>query len=201
LESCDAVSSSLLALRLPGRTEIALSFEQPIGRIWLRGLARVMEYATEFRRREVSISQVTTQLSVGGSFNPTQISDLLARGITAVVDCRSERSDDPGLLAAAGIQFHRLQTDDKYAPDYAALRAAVDWVRDQQAQGGHVYIHCEHGVGRAPLLTSATLVAQGYSAGEALRLVRRARWQALPNDRQLHALRLFELQTHHGDSR
>ena len=194
------MSSSLLALRLPERTEIALSFEQPFGRIWLRGLARVMEYATEFRRRDVSISKVTPQLSVGGSFTSAQIPDLLRRGITAVVDCRSERSDDAERLAAAGIQFHRLQTIDKYAPDYAALRAATDWVSEHMAHGGHVYIHCEHGVGRAPLLTSATLVAQGYSAAEALRIVRRARWQALPNDRQLHALRVFELHAYSGDT-
>jgi predicted protein tyrosine phosphatase len=192
------VSSSLLALRLPGRTDIALSFEQPIGRIWLRGFARVLEYATEFRRRDVSISQVTPGLSVGGAFTPAQIATLRARGVTAVVDCRSERCDDAALLAQAGIQFHRLQTRDKFAPEYAALRTAVDWVSDHLAQGGHVYIHCEHGVGRAPLLASATLVALGHSAGEALRMVRSARWQALPNDRQLHALRTFELHTHHG---
>ncbi|MBV9132075.1 MAG: dual specificity protein phosphatase family protein [Chloroflexi bacterium] len=192
------MSSNLLALRLPGRTEIALSFEQPIGRIWLRGLARVMEYATEFRRREVSISRVTPQLSVGGSFTADQIPDLTARGITAVVDCRSERSDDAALLAEAGVQLYRLHTRDKFAPEYATLRAAVDWVSDHLARGGHVYIHCEHGVGRAPLLASATLVAHGHSAGDALRMVRSARWQALPNDRQLHALRMFEVHIRHG---
>jgi hypothetical protein len=38
------------------------------------------------------------------------------------------------------------------------------------------------------------LIAQGYSAPEALRIVRTARWQALPNDRQLAALLLFEQQ-------
>jgi hypothetical protein len=36
------------------------------------------------------------------------------------------------------------------------------------------------------------LVAQGYSAPEALHTVRAARWQALPNDRQLRALLAFE---------
>jgi hypothetical protein len=38
----------------------------------------------------------------------------------------------------------------------------------------------------------AVLVGQGYSAPEALRIVRTARWQALPNDRQLAALLNFE---------
>ncbi|MCA1647623.1 MAG: phosphatase, partial [Chloroflexi bacterium] len=54
------------------------------------------------------------------------------------------------------------------------------------------FLHCEHGVGRGPLMACAVLVAQGCSAPEALRLVRAARWQALPNDRQLAALLNFE---------
>ena len=53
-------------------------------------------------------------------------------------------------------------------------------------------MHCEHGVGRGPLMACAVLVAQGHSAPEALRIVRAGRWQALPNDRQLAALLDFE---------
>jgi hypothetical protein len=41
-------------------------------------------------------------------------------------------------------------------------------------------------------MTCAVLVAQGYSAPDALRIVRTARWQAMPNDRQLAALLTFE---------
>ena len=41
-------------------------------------------------------------------------------------------------------------------------------------------------------MTCAVLIAQGYTAPRALRTVRQARWQALPNDRQLSALLDFE---------
>ena len=41
-------------------------------------------------------------------------------------------------------------------------------------------------------MTCAVLIAQGHTAPEALRLVRSARWQAMPNDRQLKALVDFE---------
>jgi hypothetical protein len=41
-------------------------------------------------------------------------------------------------------------------------------------------------------MACAVLVAQGYSAPEALRIVRSGRWQALPNDRQLAVLLEFE---------
>jgi hypothetical protein len=41
-------------------------------------------------------------------------------------------------------------------------------------------------------MATAVLIAQGHSATEALRIVRSGRWQALPNDRQLAALLMFE---------
>jgi len=78
------------------------------------------------------------------------------------------------------------------------MKAAMDdqsvaqRVLDHIANGGRAFLHCEHGVGRGPLMTCAVLVAQGYTAPEALRIVRSARWQALPNDRQLAALLDFE---------
>ena len=63
---------------------------------------------------------------------------------------------------------------------------------DHLANGGRAFLHCEHGVGRGPLMACAVLVAQGHTAPEALRIVRAGRWQALPNDRQLDALLTFE---------
>ena len=59
-------------------------------------------------------------------------------------------------------------------------------------QGGQVYAHCKHGVGRGPLMGLAILVAQGETSSSALRLLRSKRWQAAPNDRQLAALLEFE---------
>ena len=49
-----------------------------------------------------------------------------------------------------------------------------------------------HGAGRGPLLGAAVLVAGGYPAGEAMRVMRTRRWQATPNARQLEGLRIYE---------
>ena len=49
-----------------------------------------------------------------------------------------------------------------------------------------------HGAGRGPLLGAAVLVASGYRAPEAMRLLRTRRWQAVPNARQLEGLREYE---------
>jgi protein-tyrosine phosphatase len=108
------------------------------------------------------------------------------------VDCRKEATDDPSALAAASIAFLHLPTLDRHGFTYAQMEEGVDWVLDHLEHGGKAFLHCEHGVGRGPLMACAVLVAQGHSAPEALRLVRAKRWQALPNDRQLAALLDFE---------
>jgi protein-tyrosine phosphatase len=174
------------------REEIRNSFRWPLGRIWLRVLARLMEWLTDLQPKQLNYSDVTPQLAVGGAFRTRQIKRLKQRGVTAVVDCRLEAQDNPQALAAAGIEFLHLPTLDRHGFTYAQLHEGVDWVLEHVSEGGRAFLHCEHGVGRGPLMTCAVLVAQGYTAPKALRIVRTARWQALPNDRQLAALLAFE---------
>jgi hypothetical protein len=151
-----------------------------------------MEWLTDLQPKQLNYSDVTPQLAVGGAFRKRQINRLQQRGVTAVVDCRREARDDASALNAAGIAFLHLPTLDRHGFTCAQMEHGADWVLDHLASGGRAFLHCEHGVGRGPLMTCAVLVAQGYSAPEALRLVRSARWQALPNDRQLAALVEFE---------
>lgn len=174
------------------RAEIAAAYRQPLGRLWLRLMARFMEWLTDVQPKQLNYSQVTPQIAVGGAFRKRQIKRLRERGVTAVVDCRQEARDDPTALAAAGIQLLHLPTPDRHGFTYDQLHEGVEWVLEHTAHGGQAFLHCEHGVGRGPLMACAVLVAQGYTAPEALRIVRSARWQALPNDRQLAALLAFE---------
>jgi hypothetical protein len=174
------------------RQQIVESFRRPFGRIWLRVLARLMEWLTDIQPKQLNYSDVTPTLAVGGAFRNGQIKHLKQRGVTAVVDCRLEGHDDPAALAAAGIQFLHVPTLDRHGFTYAQLAEGVEWVLERVSNGGRAFMHCEHGVGRGPLMACAVLVAQGYSAPEALRIVRSGRWQALPNDRQLAVLLYFE---------
>jgi protein-tyrosine phosphatase len=160
--------------------------------VWLRILARLFEWLTDLQPKQLNYSDVTPQLAVGGAFRHRQIKRLKQRGVTAVVDCRLEAEDDSQALSDAGIEFLHVPTPDRHGFTYAQMQQGVDWVLDQLADGGRAFLHCEHGVGRGPLMTCAVLVAQGYTAPQALRIVRQARWQALPNDRQLAALLDFE---------
>jgi uncharacterized protein (TIRG00374 family) len=169
-------------------------FKQPRGRIWLRVAARAMEKLSDLQPKAVNCSDITPQLAVGGAFRSNQIGHLLARGVTMVVDCREEARDDGAALARAGLDFLHLPAADRHSFSYEQLSAGVHWVLDRLARGGRAFLHCEHGVGRGPLVAAAVLVAQGHTSPEALRIIRAGRWQALPNDRQLCALQAFEAQ-------
>ena len=151
-----------------------------------------MEWLTDIQPKQLNYSDITPQLAVGGAFRKRQIKRLRQHGVTAVVDCRSEAQDDAEALAQAGIDFLHLPTNDRYGFSYQQMEQGVDWVLDHVGKGGRAFLHCEHGVGRGPLLACAVLVGEGYSAPKALRIVRSGRWQALPNDRQLQALVEFE---------
>lgn len=174
------------------RKAIVDTFRRPFGRLSLRIMARLMEWLTDIQPKQLNYSDVTPQLAVGGAFRTRQIRGLKNRGVTAVVDCRLEAEDDAEALLQNGIQFLHLPTLDRHGFTYAQLHQGVDWVLEHIAAGGRTFLHCEHGVGRAPLMACAVLVAQGHTAPEALRIVRAGRWQALPNDRQLAALLNFE---------
>jgi protein tyrosine phosphatase (PTP) superfamily phosphohydrolase (DUF442 family) len=192
-----------LSAQLPypsDRAEIAAAFHRPLGRIWLRVLARLMEWLTDIQPKELNYSEITPQLAVGGAFRKRQIKRLKHRGVTAVVDCRLEAEDDAEALKQAGIDFLHVPTPDRYGFTYGQMEQGVGWVLDHLAGGGRAFLHCEHGVGRGPLMACAVLVGQGYGAPEALRIVRTARWQALPNDRQLAALLDFERMWHRHHS-
>ncbi|SEU35847.1 Dual specificity phosphatase, catalytic domain [Stigmatella erecta] len=157
----------------------------------LRSVARVVEWTTKLPGQGLNISQVEDWLWVGGSVSRAQYGALAARGITAVIDLRAERSDDEAALAALGIELLRLPVVDRYPPSVAQLRQGVEWALPRVAAGGRLYAHCEHGVGRGPLMGLAVMVARGWEAHEAYRQLRKARWQSTLNDRQLEGLADF----------
>lgn len=152
-----------------------------------KGFARVYELFPS----KLNLSWVDEDLAVGGAYPRRHITRLRRMGIGAVVDCREEASDDANALALQGIEFLRLPTPDAHELSQENLERGATWVRQQLEKGKKVFIHCHHGVGRAPLLASCVLVTEGLSAQDALHRVKSRRWQASPNGEQLEALVTF----------
>jgi protein-tyrosine phosphatase len=163
-----------------------------LGKVWLRGVARILEYSTRLQRQSLNLSRISDQLIVGGSVPRRMYPRLKAMGVTAVIDLREEAKDDEAALEKLGIELLYLPATDRFAASQDQLRRGVEWAIERIESGGQVYAHCKHGVGRGPLMGLAILVAQGETSSSALRLLRSKRWQAAPNDRQLAALIDFE---------
>jgi len=156
-------------------------------RVARKGFARIAELSPT----RMNVSWITPSLAVGGAIHTRDIARLREIGITAVVDCREEASDDELAMARNSIDFLRLPTPDAHTLTQDSLDRGVAWVRERMVQGGRVYVHCSHGVGRAPELGACVLVADGFLPGRALELVRARRWQALPNEEQVLGLVSF----------
>lgn len=174
-------AAELLPRSRPGRVV------DEIFRFGRKGFARIAEFAPT----RLNVSWVTDELAVGGAIHTRDIARLRRMGITAIADCREEAADDEVVLAKHGIAYLRIPTPDACELAQPDLRIGVVWVNERLAQGEKVYVHCKHGVGRAPLLASCLLVAQGASAEEALHRVKSHRWQASPNEEQVAALVTF----------
>ena len=141
---------------------------------------------------KLNMSWVTKHLAVGGRIRPEDIHALSLLGVTHVIDTRSEYSDDEEALAKEHIALLYLPTPDTYPLTVEQLKQGASWANEHIREGGRVLIHCEHGVGRSVTLTCATLMQDGMSAGDALKLVQQKRWQAAPNQRQVQRLQELE---------
>lgn len=135
--------------------------------------------------------QVTPQVYVGSQFNRRGKRVLERQGFNACVNMRVERDD-----AAFGLdlsQYLHLPTIDDDAPTLEHLDRGVDFIREVIAAGGKVYIHCGAGVGRAPTMAAAYLLAEGYSLDEALAMIRKVRPFITITPPQMEQLKAYAL--------
>lgn len=142
----------------------------------------------------LQFSQVTPQLYVGPQYRRRGKRLLESSGILAGVNLRIEFDDAVHGLALP--RYLHLPTVDDAAPSIEHLNQGVDFIRSVLADGGKVYIHCGAGVGRAPSLAAAYLVAEGNSLEESLALIRAVRPFITITPPQMEQLRRFETLAH-----
>ncbi len=135
------------------------------------------------------VSEITPQLHVGGQYRRRGWGRLRDRGVTAVVNMRSEFDDEPAGLVPGRYLY--LPTFDDYAPSLEDLCRGVEFIRREIERGGSVYIHCGAGVGRAPTMAAAYLVSTGLSPEEAWARIRKVRPFVRPKPAQVAQIRGF----------
>ncbi|MDQ3003798.1 MAG: dual specificity protein phosphatase family protein [Chloroflexota bacterium] len=135
------------------------------------------------------LSQITPQLHISGQHQGRGWKTLSKRGITAMVNMRTEFDDQ-----AAGIappRYMHLKILDNTPPTLEHLQAGSDFIAQEIKQGGKVYIHCAAGVGRAPTMAAAYLVSTGYSPSEAWKQIRKVRPFIRPTPAQIAQVDAF----------
>jgi hypothetical protein len=135
-----------------------------------------------------NLSWIAPDLAVGGSFPAGRAARLAAEhGVGAVIDVRAEDCDDPEELAACGLRFLHLPTEDMVGVSQPMLDRGVAFAADTRGEGLRLLIHCEHGIGRSALLALCVLVDRGLAPIEALSLAKDARALVSPSQSQYEA--------------
>ena len=137
------------------------------------------------------LSQITLQLHIGGQYRQRGWTRLASRGITAVVNMRSEFDDFEAGIAPP--RYLHLPTIDDEPPTLDQLRAGVAFTSEEIHQGGGVYVHCGAGVGRAATFVAAYLVSTGLTPRQAWTRVRAVRPFVRPWPAQMERVEQFAL--------
>jgi protein-tyrosine phosphatase len=128
---------------------------------------------------------VTDRLVVGGDLETrdtelalAQLHELVAAGVTHVLDTRVERSDQVLVAEHAPevAYLHLGVDDDGQGKPSAWFDAAVGWLDEAMASPDTVaLVHCHMGVNRSPSLAFAYLLHRGMGIRAALDAIRSAR--------------------------
>jgi 1-acyl-sn-glycerol-3-phosphate acyltransferase/predicted protein tyrosine phosphatase/membrane-associated phospholipid phosphatase len=143
-----------------------------------------------YRRKGWAPSEIAPGVVVGGRPTEHEAVDLIARGVTAVLDLTAEFSRPSAFDA---VMYQNIPILDLTAPTCRQMRTAARFIDDQSANG-IVYVHCKIGCSRSAAALGAWLLAAGRarSAEDAVEILRRAR----PEARE--ALRRFEAAMAHS---
>lgn len=116
---------------------------------------------------------------------------LEQQGIQILVSL-TEEAPDARTLSSHSIEQRHIPIEDFAPPTMHQMNQFTTLVEDAVENGQPVGVHCTAGLGRSGTMAAAYLVAKGYPADEALRMVRRIRPGSIENNAQEEAVYQFE---------
>lgn len=99
---------------------------------------------------------------------------LSERNIGLVVSLTGA-APDAGVLARNGLDLLHLPVPDFTPPTLDAINEFLEKARFYHHEGKGIVVHCGAGIGRTGTMIACYLVDKGFSAEEAIQLVRQAR--------------------------
>jgi protein tyrosine phosphatase (PTP) superfamily phosphohydrolase (DUF442 family) len=129
----------------------------------------------------MDISQITDYLYVGAQPKPEQAPQLRDLGVRLIISMRGEKRP-PAAFAQPPLDVLWLKTFDTFFTPIPIhkLMEGVQAALPVIQTGGRVLTHCHRGRHRGVAMAAAILIAMGYSADEAMRLLRDRRASAHP---------------------
>ncbi len=130
----------------------------------------------------MDISQITDFLFVGAQPAPADAPALCDLGIGLVISMRGEFRPHP-VFSQPPLASLWLRTIDTFLTPIPmrALERGVRAALPVIESGGKVFVHCHHGKHRSVAQAAAILIAQGYSAADAMWKLRAERRAADPH--------------------
>lgn len=135
------------------------------------------------------LREVRPFLFVGGQHLKRGMPELATWGISAVVNMRDEFDDRTS--GVAPVRYLHLPVVDNTSPTLEQLKRGVEFIERERKLGGKVYVHCQAGVGRAPAMAAAYLVASGEPIEESWEELRDIRPCIRPRRSQRARIREF----------
>lgn len=153
----------------------------------LLGQALSLRY---YRRQCRPWDEAVPGLLMGRKLNEAEAEDLLAHGVTAVLDLTAEFSEAARLRQTV---YRNLPILDLTAPTPEQLQDAVEFIREHVANGV-VYVHCKIGYSRTAAVVAAYLLAAGHAgdADGAMSRMRAARPSMVIRPEVVKALESFQ---------
>jgi protein phosphatase len=144
-----------------------------------------------YRRKSRPWDEAVPGLLMGRVLTESECDRLIQSGATAVLDLTAEFSEPAPLRSLTYLNVPLL---DLTAPTAPQLQEAVDFIRDQIASGGTVYVHCKVGYSRTATAVGAYLMASGRytSLDDVLAHLRAARPGIVIRPEAVEALRSFQ---------
>ena len=142
-----------------------------------------------YRRQCEAWNELTPRVWIGGVLNRSEATDVVRKGVTAVLDLTAEFSEARPLRAHV---YKNIPVLDLTAPTTSQMDEMLSFIEEQSAHG-IVYVHCKIGYSRTAAVAAAYLLRAGLarSVGEAIELVRRARPAVVIRPEVLEALHAF----------
>ncbi len=149
-----------------------------------------MDMTTKHTRAEFEFSKINDQIYIGSNQCCVMHfkKELIQKGIHADISLETNRIDAP-----FGAEYYLwMPVKDHSAPTLKQFEVGTRFLNELVEAGSKVYVHCQHGHGRAPTLVAAYLALYRHmSAEQAFSVIKIKRPKVHPNSRQMSAVKKF----------